>query len=1129
MSKSTEWLEQFTGMTVEGDDAPGGSLEDAAADYEQRLRRQQVMLATVRQELLEFKTGFQQAMAEKIKEGKLRGQRLLKEDGTQLDEVEAEEMSVADLAVSDDAKRRIAAGSQLVIKLNERLKEAKFVASSGEVQDLFTPDELQREYWTPLMRERILPETYIPAQYSETQRMLDESNEAYLKQVEERKAKGMLTPGIDRGRMLIDSAADLVDITGSLLGGFAPGTKEFKLAQDALQTTAAVIRKGAEVYDSAKAGKFADASSSALEVMGTITVAALGGSGVDPKVGKAVSAAFSAGGAAIKCGAAFAQGIDGAEDGLTLLGTVVERALDSALAVVADDKTKRALGIAKATVPALFKQAAIGMNLRQKIYDEDYPGIVQCLGQSLSNVLNSVQEIRAIELTRGKSEEESAKIEKQLQEQTGEIQNFADMGQAGVELTIKATIAIKRGEYLAALNGIVDDIGGQLTNVLESAGVPKEQAVMIGQCYVAASSGSKALQCLTSKDCDVPGALNHLSSGILIAFKQAAPDNQALQQAGTGLAMSLQGIGAGLKTKKLFDEGNYTGAIEAFTGGLKGQLGSVFDLAGVGGDDEEEDDGGDGDDEDKDEEDKGDEDGGEEGEEEEDPGLQEQIEGVIDTLSEKAKALAEGKEEAPDPKEVLADLRRAARLAKKGGKLAGNLETAQKKLEEEQKKAAQKAAREEADELLAEANGDLQALSDAQKFGAEASSIDKLIAKIERDRMILNLAMQIAQGGAGFLAKFVPALGAVAAGIKLAAQLHAAGLRAQQLYRWMQNQDDLEAAQSALSSSAQNFVRNQGEQLAHYAAQALFAAAQLAAEITKLSGVAAPVGMGLDAAASAGSKLEEIIRRHKRAEDLEAAWKVTAKALRNPTNRKLGLEARKLNPSLAKYAIAWGAVVQKDPLARNAMKACNLGEASLNNPDSDVDKVVQYLETFYNEDQQLYRELDTAPPWVPDDLSLDLGAWTRLKRLSVSDGKLLMLETGKIDGLLAQLGQLPEDVPWDAAEAAMVEMLKAVAKAKKDNPPGTKLPPPDTRAVRSALADVEAQLATRVRLFEQLGQALGGFQPQANPEAAEKVRAESLKAMGLAIKSLVKQASTGKAAADTDMQRAAQELMALEV
>lgn len=333
-------------------------------------------------------------------------------------------------------------------------------------------------------------------------------------------------------------------------------------------------------------------------------------------------------------------------------------------------------------------------------------------------------------------------------------------------------------------------------------------------------------------------------------------------------------------------------------------------------------------------------------------------------------------------------------------------------------KAAKEEAMKEARATLDEAEADLVAysgraankgeLSDAELLAREASDIEKLIAKMQRDQMIMKVALQVMQGGTAFLASFVPALGAASAAIQMMASMQAAAARAQQLHSWVQNQSDFAAAQSALTSSAQNFVKNQAEQFTHHAIQAAFAAAELIGNVIDVAGAGAmgagpAVGASMKVAAKAGAKIEEIIYKHVKQEELEYAWKITKRALNNPSNRKLGLQARALNPTLAKYSIAWGAVSQKDPLARNALTACDLTEAVLDSPNANVDKVVEYLETFYEEDDKLYRELEEAAEWVPAEMTLTLRCWSQLKTKAVKSVKLGNPDTGVIDGYLVQL------------------------------------------------------------------------------------------------------------------------------
>jgi len=488
----------------------------------------------------------------------------------------------------------------------------------------------------------------------------------------------------------------------------------------------------------------------------------------------------------------------------------------------------------------------------------------------------------------------------------------------------------------------------------------------------------------------------------------------------------------------------------------------------------------------------------------------------------KPKARAEEDEPTPDGravdnlKSLLADLKKVQvdpALIQKA------TEALQKKQDDEQS-AADLA---EAEELLAQSALDLKALTDAERTGSEASNIEQMIADLLRDRMILKLATQIAQGGAAFLAQFLPGLGAVGAGIKLAAALYAAGQRATQLDAWMKSKSDLQNAQSELSSSAANFVKNQGQQLAHYAAQAFFAAAQLAGEITKLAGPASGAGAIISAAATAGAKAEDLLMDLKNKADVEAGWKATQKALRNPGNRRLGLEARQLNPTLAKYSLAWGAVVLKDPLARGAMKACGLSEASLNDEKADTHKVVKYLETFYEDDVSIYREDNVdAPDWVPAEIEISLICWAAFRR-GAQSVTLTLGEAATVEGLFGEYEGVQNAADETASALEDQQQVLTVAskamRAAADSAAmvtGGNLPPlpivPDTSLLAAAIDAHAASLRVRSETADRLFHALLQSTPTAaDPKGKDK---DSLAAAAGALKSFrAKAERVSKAAA----------------
>ncbi|WP_144006948.1 hypothetical protein, partial [Pelomonas sp. KK5] len=350
-----------------------------------------------------------------------------------------------------------------------------------------------------------------------------------------------------------------------------------------------------------------------------------------------------------------------------------------------------------------------------------------------------------------------------------DLGQVVDLSAAGLNLAVKTAFAVKKGEYAKAFNEVVAEVGGKLGDVLKTAGVDEGLAGQIVKLYQGASSVPQAIDALRQDPPKVHDAVNALAGGIQSAL--GGSGDKTLAQVGEGLAKGIGTLVAADQVRKLYTEGKYDEAVKLVASQLESGVGRLFGALGIqmpgGGSDE---------------------------------GGGQPDSGAMDTLKELVGKLKSVK---VDPA-----------LVKEASTLM------QKKKDEEQ--AAADVA--EAEELLAQAELDLKSLSQAQRTGAEASNIEQMIADLLRDRMILKLATQIAQGGAAFLAQFLPGLGAASAGIKLAASLFAAGQRAKQLDEWIRSQSDLQNAQSALSSSAANFVKNQGQQLAHYSAQAFFAA-----------------------------------------------------------------------------------------------------------------------------------------------------------------------------------------------------------------------------------------------------------------------------------------------------------------
>jgi hypothetical protein len=299
------------------------------------------------------------------------------------------------------------------------------------------------------------------------------------------------------------------------------------------------------------------------------------------------------------------------------------------------------------------------------------------------------------------------------------------------------------------------------------------------------------------------------------------------------------------------------------------------------------------------------------------------------------------------------------------------------KLREEEalraKELASRTADEEAAAALREEDEEfgetLRLMGKDQLTDTDLKSIGKLIAKMQRDRMIIQTASSV--GGAGFAiaSQFFAPMAIAGTLIKFLEMLTAAVNRAIELRNWVDASTMAFNAVSPYFTAIENFVKNQAEQFSHFTIKAALIAVQAAAQIVQVVGVgtyAQAVGLIVEKGAKLAETIEDLAYKFYKEATLRAAWKVTKPALKNPSNRKANLIARRINPTLAKYTLAFGAVIDKDPVALEAFRVIGLDAETLASRDAKVDSVKRYLETRYDEDIQVYKAftVETEDSWI---------------------------------------------------------------------------------------------------------------------------------------------------------------------
>ena len=197
---------------------------------------------------------------------------------------------------------------------------------------------------------------------------------------------------------------------------------------------------------------------------------------------------------------------------------------------------------------------------------------------------------------------------------------------------------------------------------------------------------------------------------------------------------------------------------------------------------------------------------------------------------------------------------------------------------------------------------------------ASVKSIAKLIQVMQTKRIILMSAAKVAQGGFDVAAKFFSPLEIAGSSLKFIQCLITAANQAMELNRWLKNAKKAQRGESIYGPTIDNFINNREIQLTHATIKAALQLVKLAGGIVAaFGGIAAPAGEALAKAAAIAEASEELIYQSVEKGRVIRAWSVTREALLNPNNRKLGKRARNLNHTLAKFALAYGAVVQKEP------------------------------------------------------------------------------------------------------------------------------------------------------------------------------------------------------------------------
>ncbi|MFO0869025.1 MAG: hypothetical protein U0935_08720 [Pirellulales bacterium] len=305
--------------------------------------------------------------------------------------------------------------------------------------------------------------------------------------------------------------------------------------------------------------------------------------------------------------------------------------------------------------------------------------------------------------------------------------------------------------------------------------------------------------------------------------------------------------------------------------------------------------------------------------------------------------------------------------------------------------------------------------------------IDKLLAQIESDRAQLELLSTLLDAIGGVVALLVPQLGGIVKAKQFAMNVVAAVRRSQELITFTGLLNDAKKATSPQAHSLLAQVDELRNQLtddvisaALHLGQGIAITAAAACELSGIGAAGTAAGRGVAAALEGLEQAKDFLLRKFKERKVKRAWQRYRAALDNPEDRIAIIKAIRSNPTLAKYAVAYGALEMGDPFAKEALRQCGLNDMVLAQEKTNADKVVRYLEVKFADDIQVVGVVTKFAPDSGDPLTFT--SWAKNKAAAqTGDGKTMLdaTPTNNIDGAFGAVDQSAAAVDEaDIADAA---------------------------------------------------------------------------------------------------------------
>lgn len=302
-------------------------------------------------------------------------------------------------------------------------------------------------------------------------------------------------------------------------------------------------------------------------------------------------------------------------------------------------------------------------------------------------------------------------------------------------------------------------------------------------------------------------------------------------------------------------------------------------------------------------------------------------------------------------------------------------------------------------------------------------AIQRLTIELKKTEMKLNMLDQASKGAVGIVLMAVPGAALLGKIRDLVADIAKLSRRASELRKWQRQMEAMRGNYSVYEYAVVGEKEVTATGVVHDSAAVAADVAGVAAEALRLADHTHITAAVLTTIEKMTKSLNEFWFRKWGESRIRSGWQLYKDATRNPENRRLAREAIRENTTLGKCVLAYGACIDKDAQARTAVQACGLTPEVFEDGMDVCQAVVQYLRArLHDGEVETIASHDADAQWLPCKLEIKFANWTMIKATAMGLDPALDAGSGKtpqIDGPLQECERL------SAADGADLDTWKS--------------------------------------------------------------------------------------------------------